>query len=152
MVQMLLRVVQKGLGVAEMAAEGGVRGSLVGKAIGVDPPVVLVAGTKQLVVVEVDETRDGVTQNAHQAIAPVALDHLKSELQLSRRDLLPADLAYHTDSQLAGTLLEQAIASHLRTRTSKARGQLDQVSLEDQHVLVGADLSVCSGSIHLHKF
>jgi hypothetical protein len=55
MVQMLLRVVQKGLGVAEVAAEGGVRGSLVGKAIGVDPPIVLVAGTKQLVVVEVDE-------------------------------------------------------------------------------------------------
>jgi hypothetical protein len=51
MVQMLLRVVQKSLGVAEVAAEGGVRGSLVGKAIGVDPPVVLVAGTKQLVVV-----------------------------------------------------------------------------------------------------
>jgi hypothetical protein len=46
MVQMLLRVVQKGLGVAEVAAEGGLRGSLVGKAIRVDPPVVLVAGTK----------------------------------------------------------------------------------------------------------
>jgi hypothetical protein len=42
---------------------------------------VLVAGTKQLVVVEVDEARDGVTQNAHQAIALVALDHLKSELR-----------------------------------------------------------------------
>jgi hypothetical protein len=55
MVQMLLRVVQNSLGVAEVAAEGGVRGSLVGKAIGVDPLVVLVAGTKQLVVVEVDE-------------------------------------------------------------------------------------------------
>jgi hypothetical protein len=46
MVQMLLRVVQKSLGVAEVVAEGGVRGSLVGKAIGVDPPVVLVASTK----------------------------------------------------------------------------------------------------------
>jgi hypothetical protein len=29
--------------------------------------------------VEVDEARDGVTQNAHQAIAPVALDHLEGE-------------------------------------------------------------------------
>jgi hypothetical protein len=46
MVQMLLRVVQESLGVAEVAAEGGVRGRLVGKAIDVDPPVVLVAGTK----------------------------------------------------------------------------------------------------------
>jgi hypothetical protein len=62
------------------------------------------------------------------------------------------DLAYHADSQLPGTLLEQAVASHLGTRASKARGQLDQVSLENQHVLVGADLSVCSGSVHLHKF
>jgi hypothetical protein len=43
---MLLRVVQKSLSVAEVAAEGGVRGSLVGKAIGVDPPIVLVASTK----------------------------------------------------------------------------------------------------------
>jgi hypothetical protein len=43
---MLLRVVQQSLGVAEVAAEGGVRGSLVGKAIGVDPPVVLIVGTK----------------------------------------------------------------------------------------------------------
>jgi hypothetical protein len=46
MVQMLLRVVQESLGVAEVAAEGGVRGSLVGKAISVDPPIVLVASTK----------------------------------------------------------------------------------------------------------
>jgi hypothetical protein len=81
MVQMLLHVVQKGLGVVEVTAEGGVRGGLVGKAIRVDPPIVLVAGTKQLVVVEVDEARDGVTQNAHQAIAPVVLDHLKGELR-----------------------------------------------------------------------
>jgi hypothetical protein len=55
MVQMLLRVVQKSLGVAEVAAEGRVRCSLVGKAIGVDPPVVLVASPKQLVIVDVDE-------------------------------------------------------------------------------------------------
>jgi hypothetical protein len=46
MVQILLRVVQKSLGVPEVAAEGGVRGRLVGKAIGVDPPIVLVASTK----------------------------------------------------------------------------------------------------------
>jgi hypothetical protein len=46
MVQMLLRVVQKSLGVAEVATEGGVCGSLVGKAIGIDPPVVLIASTK----------------------------------------------------------------------------------------------------------
>jgi hypothetical protein len=43
---MLLRVVQKSLGVAEVATEGGVHGRLAGKAIGVDPPIVLVAGTK----------------------------------------------------------------------------------------------------------
>jgi hypothetical protein len=43
---MLLRVVEKGLRVAEVAAERGVRGGLVGKAIRVDPPVVLIAGTK----------------------------------------------------------------------------------------------------------
>jgi hypothetical protein len=49
--------------------------------------------------VEVDEARDGVTQNVHQAIAPVALDHLKGELRLGGWNLLPADLAYHTDSQ-----------------------------------------------------
>jgi hypothetical protein len=43
---MLLRVVQQSLRVAEVAAEGGVHGGLVGKAIRVDPPVVLIAGTK----------------------------------------------------------------------------------------------------------
>jgi hypothetical protein len=31
--------------------------------------------------VEVDEAQDGVTQNVHQAIAPVALDHLEGELR-----------------------------------------------------------------------
>jgi hypothetical protein len=46
MVQMLLRVVHESLGVAEVATERSVRGSLVGKAIGVDPPVVLVASPK----------------------------------------------------------------------------------------------------------
>jgi hypothetical protein len=46
MVQMLLCVVQESLGVAEVAAKGGMHGSLVGKAINVDPPIVLVVGTK----------------------------------------------------------------------------------------------------------
>jgi hypothetical protein len=41
MVQMLLRVVQDSLSVAEVAAERSVRHGLMGKAIGVDPPVVL---------------------------------------------------------------------------------------------------------------
>jgi hypothetical protein len=31
--------------------------------------------------VEVDEAQDGMTQNAHQAIAPIALDHLEGELR-----------------------------------------------------------------------
>jgi hypothetical protein len=48
-------VVQQGLHVAEVVAEGCVSGGLVGKAVGVDPPIVLVAGAQQLVVVEVDE-------------------------------------------------------------------------------------------------
>jgi hypothetical protein len=55
MVQMLLSVVQHILGVAEVAAEGRVRYSLVGEAIGIDPPVVLIARPEQLVVVVVDE-------------------------------------------------------------------------------------------------
>jgi hypothetical protein len=55
MVELPLSVVQQGLRVAEVATEGSVCGGLVGKAIGVDPPVVLVAGAQQLVVVEVDE-------------------------------------------------------------------------------------------------
>jgi hypothetical protein len=46
MVQMLLRVVQDSLSVAEVAAERGVRRGLMGKAIGVDPPVVLVTSPK----------------------------------------------------------------------------------------------------------
>jgi hypothetical protein len=45
-VQLLLSVVQQGLRVAEVAAEGSVSGGLVGKAIGVDPTIVLIAGTK----------------------------------------------------------------------------------------------------------
>jgi hypothetical protein len=48
-------VVQQGLRVAEVATEGSVSGGLVGKAVGIDPPVVLIASAQQLVVVEVDE-------------------------------------------------------------------------------------------------
>jgi hypothetical protein len=43
---MLLCVVQQSLHEAEVVDEGGVRGGLVGKAIGVDPPVVLIEGAK----------------------------------------------------------------------------------------------------------
>jgi hypothetical protein len=46
MVQLLLSVVQQGLRVAEVAAERSVSNGLVGKAIGVDPPIVLVASTQ----------------------------------------------------------------------------------------------------------
>jgi hypothetical protein len=145
-------VVQEGLCVAEVAAQRSVRRGLVGKAIGVDPPVVLKASPKQLIIVEVDEARDSMTQNMHEAVAPVALDHLKGELWRSGRNLLPADLANHMDRQLMGTLLKQVVASHLETRASKVRGQLHQVPLKNQHVVVGADLSVCRRGIHLHKF
>jgi hypothetical protein len=46
MVQLPLSVVQQGLRVAEVATERCVRGGLVGKAVGVNPPVVLVAGAE----------------------------------------------------------------------------------------------------------
>jgi hypothetical protein len=46
MVQLPRSVVQQGLRVAEVATEGGVRGSLIGKTVGVDPPVVLIAGAE----------------------------------------------------------------------------------------------------------
>jgi hypothetical protein len=87
----------------------------------------------------------------HQAIAPVPLDHLKGELRRSRRNLLPADLAHHSDSQLAGALLKQLVAAHLGTRSPKARSQLHEVPLEDQQVLVGTNLTVRGEGIHLHK-
>jgi hypothetical protein len=75
MVQLPLSVVQQGLRVAEVATEGCVSGGLVGKAIGVDPPIVLLAGSQQLVIVEVDEARDSMSQNTHKSIAPSVLDH-----------------------------------------------------------------------------
>jgi hypothetical protein len=137
--------------VAEVAAEGSVSGGLVGKAVGVNTPVVLVAGTQQLVIVEVDEARDSVSQNTHKSIAPSALNHLEGELLRSRRDLLPADLANDLVCQLSGTLLEETVTSNLQTLASKTRNQLHQVLLKDEHVLVGTNLTVCSRSVHLHK-
>jgi hypothetical protein len=65
--------------VAKVAAEWSVSGGLERKAIGADPPVVLVASTQQLVVVEVDEARDSVSKNTHQPIAPSVLNHLEGE-------------------------------------------------------------------------
>jgi hypothetical protein len=112
---------------------------------------VLVASAEKLVLVEVDEARDSVSQNMHESIAPSALDHLEGELLRSRRDLLPADLANDLVCQLSGTLLEQTVTPHLGARASEACGQLHQVALKDEHVLVGTNLTVCSRSIHLHK-
>jgi hypothetical protein len=90
-------------------------------------------------------------QNVHEAIGPVALDHLEGELRRSQRDLLPADLANDLESQLAGTLLEQTVTSHLGARASEVGAQLHQVALKDEHVSVGTDLTVCSRGVHLHK-
>jgi hypothetical protein len=137
--------------VAEVAAEGCVSGGLVGKAVGVDPPVVLIASAQQLVVVEVDEARDSLLQNTHKSIAPSALDHLEGKLMRSQWDLLPADLANDLVRQLSGTLLEETVISDLRTRAYETRDQLHQVALKDEHVLVGTNLTVCSRSVHLHK-
>jgi hypothetical protein len=124
MVQLLLGVVQQGLRVAKVAAEQSVSDGLERKAIGVDPPVVLVASTQQLIVVEVDEARDSVSKNTHQSIAPSTLNHLKGEPLRNRRNLLPTDLADNLVSQLPGTLLEEAVTTHLGTRASETRGQL----------------------------
>jgi hypothetical protein len=124
MVELPLSVVQQGLHVAEVATEGGVRDSLIGKTVGVDPPVVLIAGAKWLVIVVVDEARDSVSEDTHKSIAPRALDHLEGELWRSCRDLLPTDLAYDLVRQLAGTLLEKSVATDLRARPSETRGQL----------------------------
>jgi hypothetical protein len=137
--------------VAEVATERCVCGGLVGNAVGVDPPVVLVTSAQQLVVVKVDEARDSVSQDTHKSIAPRALDDLEGELLRSQRDLLPADLANDPVRQLSGTLLEKAVASDLRTRASETRDQLHQVTLKDEYVLMGTNLTVCSRSVHLHK-
>jgi hypothetical protein len=124
MVQLLLSVVQQGLRVAKVAAEWSVSGDLERKAIGVDPPVVLVASTQQLVVVEVDEARDIMLKNTHQSIAPSMLNHLEGEPLRNRRNLLPADLADNLVSQLPSTLLEEAVTTYLGTRASETCGQL----------------------------
>jgi hypothetical protein len=102
--------------------------------------------------VEVDEARDGVSQNTHQSISPSTLNHLEGEPLRNRQNLLPADLADKLVSQLSGTLLEEAVTSNLRMRASETRGQLHQVVLKNEHVLVGTDLTVCSRSVHLQKF
>jgi hypothetical protein len=151
MVQLPLSVVQQGLHVAKVATEGSVSSGLIGKAVGVDPPVVLIASAQQLVVVEVAETRDSLSQNMHKSIAPSVLDHLEGELLRSRQDLLPADLANNLVRQLSSTLLEEMVTSDLRKRASETRDQLHQVVLKDEHVLVGTNLTVCSRSVHLHK-
>jgi hypothetical protein len=151
MVQLPLSVVQQGLRVAKVAVERSENGGLERKAIGVDPSVVLLMSAQQLVIVEVDEARDSVSQNTHQAIAPSTLNHLEGELLRSRWDLLLADLANNLVSQLPGTLLEEAVTPHLGAWASKSRGQVHQVTLENKHALVGTDLTVCSRSVHLHK-
>jgi hypothetical protein len=46
MVQLPQGVVQQGLRVAKVATEGGVRGGLVRKAVGVDSSIVLVVGAE----------------------------------------------------------------------------------------------------------
>jgi hypothetical protein len=74
--------------------------------------------------VEVYEARDSVSEDTHKSIAPRALDHLEGELWRGRRDLLPADLANDLVRQLTGTLLEESVASDLRTWASETRGQL----------------------------
>jgi hypothetical protein len=101
--------------------------------------------------VEVDETRDGMSQNTHKSIAPSTLNHLEGEPLGDRRDLLPADLTNKLESQLPSALLEETVTLNLRTWASETRGQLHQVALKHEHVLVGTNLTVSGRSIHLHK-
>jgi hypothetical protein len=101
--------------------------------------------------VEVDETRDGVSQYTHKSITPSTLNHLEGEPLVDRWDLLPADLTNKLEGQLLSALLEESVTSNLRTRASETRGQLHQVVLKHEHVLVGTDLTVTSRSVHLHK-
>jgi hypothetical protein len=60
-------------------------------------------------------------------------------------------LPWTLESQILGALVEEAVASHLGARASKTESQLHEVALKTKYVLVGTDLTVCSGSIHLHK-
>jgi hypothetical protein len=46
MVQLPMSVVQQGLHMAEVATEWGVCGSLIGKTVGVDSPIVLIASAE----------------------------------------------------------------------------------------------------------
>jgi hypothetical protein len=46
MVQLLLGVVQQGLRVAKVAAERGVSSGMIGKTVGIDPSVVLIASAE----------------------------------------------------------------------------------------------------------
>jgi hypothetical protein len=101
--------------------------------------------------VEVDETRDGVSQNTHKSIAPSTLNHLEGEPLGDRRDLLPADLTNDLEGQLPSALLKESVTSNLWMRASETRGQLHQVMLKHKHVLVGIDLMVSGRSVHLHK-
>jgi hypothetical protein len=79
------------------------------------------------------------------------LNHLKGEPLGNQRDLLPADLTDKLESQLPSALLEKTVTSNLRTRASEMCGQLHQVALKNEHVLVGTNLMVRSRSVHLHK-
>jgi hypothetical protein len=101
--------------------------------------------------VEVDEARDGVSQNTRKSIAPSTLNHLEGESLRNRRNLLLADPTDNLVSQLPSTLLEKMVTSNIWTRAFETRGQLHQVTLKNEHVLVGTDLMVCSRSVHLHK-
>jgi hypothetical protein len=101
--------------------------------------------------VEVDETRDSLSQNTHKSIAPSTLNHLEGEPLGDWRDFLPADLTNKLESHLPSALLEETVTSNLRMRASETRGQLHQVALKHEHVLVGTDLTVSGRSVHLHK-
>jgi hypothetical protein len=93
-----------------------------------------------------------LSQNTHKSIAPSTLNHLEGEPLGDRWDLLPTDLTNKLEGQLLSALLEETVTSNLRTRASKTRGQLHQVALKHEHILVGTDLTVSGRSVHLHKF
>jgi hypothetical protein len=44
------------------------------------------------------------------------------------------------------------VASHLGARSSKSVGQLHEVALKNDRVLVGTNLTVSNGVVRLHKF
>jgi hypothetical protein len=61
---------------------------------------------------------------------------------------------WQTTSQASsrGALVEVVVASYLGAWASKTVGQLNKVMIENDHLLVGTDLTVSNGVIHLHKF